>query len=71
MQQMKLFKGVESQLEMLEAEINEWMSTSGARVVSMNANIAPQTPRGQAGHAASGRAFDPSDVLIAIVYETV
>lgn len=70
MHQMKLFKGVEAELAQLETEINHWLTETGAKVISMNANIAPQTQRAASGPIGGGRAFDPSDVLIAVVYET-
>ena len=66
MQQVKMFKTLESDIKDTEREINAWLSESGAKVVHMSANIAPQT----IGNTSSAeRKFLPSDVLITIVYE--
>jgi|TARA_B100000519_G_scaffold61009_1_gene51420 hypothetical protein len=64
MTRIKLFKGVESELEALEAEVNEWIESSGANVTDIKANIAPQSD----GAGAMG-SFSHSDILIAIIYE--
>ena len=71
MQQIKLFKGVEDQLTDLENEVNAWIRQSGARVLSITGNIAPQSekPGDVAGGSARGR-FPPSDVIIIVTYET-
>ncbi len=69
MQQVKLFKGVEAELGQIEDEVNAWLMDSGARVVQMQASIAPQTAGSGTG-LGGGRAFSPSDVLIAVLYET-
>ncbi len=70
MQQVKLFKSVESDLTELETEINAWIRQSGARVISLTGNIAPQTekPGDVAGGSSRGR-FPPSDVIIVVLYE--
>ena len=69
MQQVKLFKGVEAGISELEAEVNDWISQSGVRVVSIHGNIAPQTVSdSEAG--TSGR-FSSSDVLLVVMYETL
>lgn len=65
MQKVKLFKTIESELSNLEIEINEWINTSGARLISATGNIAPQSG---AGSAPLG-SFSASDVLIVVVYE--
>ena len=51
---------------MLEEEINEWLAESGAKVVQMTGNIAPQTP---SNTGMGGSSFSSSDVLVLIVYE--
>ena len=70
MQQVKLFKGLESELSKLEAEVNDWVRDSGARVLSITGNIAPQSdaPKGKGGGLGSG--FAPSDVVLIVLYET-
>lgn len=70
MQQIKLFKGLESDVVALEGEVNKWLTDSGVRVINMFGNIAPQSASGEVKHAGlSKRAFAPSDVLLVILYE--
>ncbi|MEE2989901.1 MAG: hypothetical protein VX715_04765 [Planctomycetota bacterium] len=68
MQQVKIFKSIESEIAAMEEEINGWLSESGARVVQMSGNIAPQT---QADNSlgGGGSSFSSSDVIVMIVYE--
>ncbi len=61
MEQIRLFKGVEMELRALEDEINEWLRESGARVISVTGNIAPQ--------ASTGGSFTTSDILVIVTYE--
>ena len=68
MYQVKLFKGIESDLSGLENEINLWLAESDAHIVNVIGNIAPQTI-GKPEGGGSGRAFAPSDVFMAVVYE--
>ena len=78
MQQIKLFVGREDHTADLEAEVNNWIAESGATVLSMTGNIAPQsvlpTKQGGAGSnlSATGthtRRFAPSDILVIVTYE--
>ena len=64
MTRIKLFKSVESELETLEEEVNEWIESSGANVSDIKANIAPQS-NGAGGMGS----FSHSDILIAVIYE--
>ncbi len=70
MQQIKVFKNVESDLEHLEREVNQWLAESQARVVNMFGNIAPQTQTSKQSTGLSNSVFAPSDVLLVILYET-
>ena len=63
MRQFKVFKGVETELWSLEEEINKWVEESGATIVQITGNIAPQTPSSNAA------GFDSSDVLVVVLYE--
>lgn len=69
MHQIKLFKGVESEVSTLESDVNAWLTESGAKVVNIFGNIAPQTLKAEAGTGGGGRAFAPSDLFIAVLYE--
>ena len=66
MQKVKLFKTIESELLNLEKEINDWIKDSGARIISVTGNIAPQT--GGSSSTPMG-SFSASDVLVVIMYE--
>lgn len=64
MQKVKFFKSIESELLSLEDEINGWLQKSGAKLISVTGNIAPQT-----GSNANLGSFSASDVLVIVVYE--
>lgn len=67
MQQIKFFKGVETDIPQLERQVNDWIKAHHATVVNVFGNMSPQTmrPEGVAG----ARQYPPSDVFIAVVYE--
>jgi hypothetical protein len=70
MQQVKIFKSVETEVRTLEADVNAWLRETGARVLSITGNIAPQSER--VGSAEGGKEeirFFPSDVLLVVLYE--
>ena len=70
MQQVKLFKGVENQMDQLEASVNAWLRKTGARVVSLTGNIAPQTVAGEGKSAGLTQSdFATSDILLVVLYE--
>ena len=64
MKKIKFFKSIESELTALESEINQWLVSSGAKLVSVTGNIAPQS-----GTNAALGSFSASDVLVIVVYE--
>ncbi len=71
MQQVKLFKGLESDLSTLEGEVNAWIRQSGAKIVSITGNIAPQSEKSGAAPGGLGKGqFSPSDVILIVLYET-
>jgi len=65
MQQVKIFKTVDTELPDMEKQINRWMRKSGARILSINGNLTSQ------GTAGSGplNSFGAGDVLIIVLYE--
>ena len=70
MQQVRIFKSVENEVGELEKEINGWIRESGATVMSITGNIAPQsggTEAKSSGLSRSGSA--PSDVVVIVLYE--
>ncbi len=68
MQQIRIFKSIESDISSLESEINAWLQESGVKVINTFGNIAPQTVNSDSS-ASSSRAFSPSDVFMVVVYE--
>ncbi|GIW87207.1 MAG: hypothetical protein KatS3mg108_1531 [Isosphaeraceae bacterium] len=66
MQQIKIFKGAESDIESLERQINDWLARNPVRVVQMSGNIAPQSGDGRARLSAVP---NDSDLLVLLVYE--
>ena len=64
MQQVKIFKSIESEIGTLEKDINAWINEAGAKNLQISGNIAPQT------EAAPGMgSFSSSDILVTILYE--
>lgn len=70
MQQIKIFKSLEYDIDRLEKEINDWLAQSRARVLQLVGNIAPQSEGGsKSGGSGSGSGTNPSDVVVFILYE--
>ncbi len=70
MHQIKLFVDIESNVQAMEEKINHWLNQSGAKVVNIFGNIAPQTVTTETkGSSLGERKFSSSDLLVAIVYE--
>jgi hypothetical protein len=70
MQQVKIFKGLESDIAQLEKQVNAWLAESGARVLQMTGNIAPQgwSTDVKAGSIAASP-YAASDILLIVLYE--
>ncbi len=64
MQQIKIFKSIESDREELEKEINRWIRRSGAKVLSVTGNIS-----GQGGTHTAMNSFSGSDIMIVLLVE--
>lgn len=68
MQQVRLFKGVETEIRELEREINGWLQENeGITILHAFGNMSPQTQ--SPGTTKMGSKFDSSDVFLAILYE--
>jgi hypothetical protein len=70
MQQIKIFKSLEFDFEEMEHNINVWLAKTGAKVLSITGNIAPQgdaTGRSAAGGGSAG--LTQSDVILFVLYE--
>ena len=70
MQQVKIFKGLESEVVVLEKQVNAWLAESGVRVLQITGNIAPQgvTTDPKAGSIAASP-YAASDILLIVLYE--
>ena len=64
MQQVKIFKSVESELGELQNEINIWIKKNKVKVISITGNIAAQAP--STSGIQSG--FSSADVLVIVLY---
>ena len=71
MHQVKIFKTVESEVSELEKDVNAWIQETGAKILSISGNIAPQSG-GAEGKAKGlgGSQFASSDVMLIVLYET-
>ena len=65
MQQVKIFKSVDTELPEMERQINRWMRKSGARVLSITGNLS-SSPQSSSGPMNS---FAASDILVIVLYE--
>jgi hypothetical protein len=70
MQQVKIFKGLEGEISLLEKQVNAWLAESGARVLQVSGNIAPQSSSAdpKAG-SISAAPYVASDIILIILYE--
>ena len=71
MQRVKLFKGLECEVERLEQQINEWAESEGAKILQVNSSIASQSfnPAAKSGSSLQGNIGVSSDILITVLYE--
>lgn len=65
MQQVKIFKSVDTELGDMETQINQWIAESNAKILSIQGNISPQAGK----HGIQG-SFSAADVLVIVLYET-
>jgi hypothetical protein len=70
MHQVKIFKGIESNLTGLEKEINVWLAETNARVVQVFGNLAPLSGGRNEGNSLSAYPYVASDVMMVVLYET-
>ena len=66
MQQIKIFKSVDTEISELERQINRWIRKSGVRVVSIQGNL---TGNGGAQSGGPLSSFAAGDVMIIVHYE--
>ena len=64
MQQVKIFKSVDTELGDMETQMNRWIAESKAKVISIHGNISPQAGK----HGIQG-SFSAADVFVIVLYE--
>ena len=64
MQQVKIFKSVDTELGDLESQINNWIKETKAKICSIHGNISPQAGK----HGVQG-SFSAADVFVIVLYE--
>ena len=71
MQRIKLFKGLETEVEAIEQKINAWAESEGGKIIQVTGNIAAQSynPAAKPGGSLQGNVGAASDVLITVLYE--
>lgn len=65
MQQIKIFKSVDTEIPQMEHQINRWMRKSGARVLSVTGNLTSQPNAGQGPM----NSFAAGDIMVIVHYE--
>jgi hypothetical protein len=70
MQQVRIFKGLESEVAVLEKQVNVWLAESGVRVLQITGNIAPQggSTDPKTG-SISASPYAASDIMLVVLYE--
>lgn len=71
MQRVKLFKGLETEVEALEQQVNDWAESEGAKILQVTGNIATQSynPAAKSGSSLQSNVAAASDLLIVVLYE--
>ena len=71
MQRVKLFKGLETEVEALEQQINAWAESEGVKILQVNGTIATQSynPTAKPGGSLQSNVGAASDGLITVLYE--
>ena len=71
MQRVKLFKGLGTEVEALEQQINVWVESEGAKIIQVTGNIATQSynPAAKSGSSLQSNVAAASDVLVVVLYE--
>jgi len=70
MYQVKIFKGLESNLPGLEKEVNAWLAETNARVTQIFGNLAPLSGERNEGNSLAAYPYVASDVMLVVLYET-
>jgi hypothetical protein len=69
MHQIRIFKGLESNLPGLEKEVNQWLTESQVKVVQIFGNLAAQSGLRHEGNSLAAYPYVASDVILVVVFE--
>tara|TARA_B100001250_G_C19784274_1_gene783356 strand:- start:1376 stop:1597 length:222 start_codon:yes stop_codon:yes gene_type:complete len=71
MQRIKLFKGLEGEVDILEKQVNDWAEIEGAKILQVSSSIAAQSynPSAKSGSSLQTNVTASSDVLVTVLYE--
>lgn len=69
MQQIKIFKGLESNLPAVEKEVNDWLAAEKVRVIQMFGNLAAQSGQRTEANSLAAYPYFASDILLVVLYE--
>ena len=71
MQHVKLFKGLEGEVDILEKQINDWAESEGVKILHVSSSIAAQSynPSAKSGSSLQVNVTASSDVLVTVLYE--
>ncbi len=71
MQRIKLFKGLEHEVDILEKQVNDWAESVGAKILQVSSSIAAQSynPSAKSGSSLQTNVTASSDVLVTVLYE--
>ena len=65
MQRVKLFKGLEDDVEFLEKKVNEWAESEGVKILQ----ISSYNPSAKTGSSLQTNVTASSDILVTVLYE--
>ena len=70
MKLVKLFKGLEDEVDNLEKRINDWAESEGVKIVQVSSSIASQSynPSSKSGSSLQSNISAASDILVTVLY---
>lgn len=70
MHQVKLFKGLETDLAEVEKQMNAWLAANDVKVINIFGNMSPQScPADDKNAMIAKGTFVPSDIMLVVHYE--
>ncbi len=70
MHQIKIFKGLETDLTGVEQQVNAWLAQNSVKVINIFGNMSPQScPTDDKNAMIAKGVFVPSDIVLIVHYE--